>query len=132
MANPYSSQRREAVADRLPAYKGVLTDTEAMLWIVRSVPGDARTHLRAVGHDGKVVGDVRIPKNLVVLEVGSEYVLGLHNSEDGEATHSSLPSKPWPALRAGTLKGGAVVLDGRSTVIMVVVWFGLCQRACRA
>lgn len=72
------------VADQLPPYTAVLTDIEGMLWIVLSVSGDARTHLRALRDDGKVLGDVQIPKSLVVLEVGSEYVLGLRNGEDGE------------------------------------------------
>jgi hypothetical protein len=63
----------------LPPYTAIFTDTEGTVWVVVSSPGDAETRLRAIGARGRVVGEVRIPRDLRVMEVGSDYVLGVYD-----------------------------------------------------
>lgn len=67
---------------QLPPYSAVLTDSEHVLWVVLSAPGDKETLLRAAAPDGNLLGDVRIPMELHVFEVGRDYVLGTYESKD--------------------------------------------------
>ena len=70
--------------DRLPPYSSLLTDGEGLLWVHRSVQGDARSELTAVGADGRVVATVTLPVYLRVLEIGADYILGSRIRDDGE------------------------------------------------
>jgi len=54
------------------------------LWAQISAPGDSVTVLDAVGPDGKPAGEARIPRDLRVLDMGRDYVLGEYDAPDGE------------------------------------------------
>ncbi len=60
----------------LPVATGMMSDPMGIFWLVRSQSGDTETVLEGIRSDGDRVGSVRIPKNLVVFEVGRDYVLG--------------------------------------------------------
>lgn len=70
--------------ENLPAYSALLTDPDGVLWVVASAPGDADTHLVAVDATGKRVGDVRVPVQLAVFEVGRDYILGRYEDPQDE------------------------------------------------
>ncbi|MEW5926166.1 MAG: hypothetical protein AB1941_01645 [Gemmatimonadota bacterium] len=68
----------------LPTVSGLFTDPQGWVWGVVSGPGDAATELRGVSSDGRRLADLRIPEEIRVFEVGSDYVLGAHEDADGE------------------------------------------------
>jgi hypothetical protein len=68
----------------LPTISGLFTDPQGWVWGVVSGPGDAATELRGVRSDGQRLADLRIPEEIRVFEVGSDYVLGAHEDADGE------------------------------------------------
>lgn len=68
----------------LPAYSALLTDPDGILWAVASAPGDTETQLVAVDANGKRVGDVRVPLQLAVFEVGRDYILGRYEDQQDE------------------------------------------------
>ena len=70
--------------DHLPFYSGLRLDSEGLLWVVLSVPGDPETHLRAFDEAGEVVAELYVPEDMTVFEVGSDYVLGKFDDEMGE------------------------------------------------
>lgn len=70
--------------DVLPPYSQLLSDREGNIWAVLSSPGDSMTSLRAVAPDGTVLGDLQIPAEIKVLEVGRGYVLGVQEEQNGE------------------------------------------------
>ena len=70
--------------EHLPAYTGVFADPAGTLWVLTSAPGDPDTRLRALTEDGRVLGEVRVPRELRVFEVGMDYVLGSYDDAQGE------------------------------------------------
>lgn len=68
----------------LPPYAALFTDPSDDLWVQLSHPSDSLTHLRAIAADGRVLGDVLIPKDMRVFEVGQNYVLGAFDDDSGE------------------------------------------------
>ena len=68
----------------MPPYYGLFADEDGTLWVVTSMPGDTVTHLRAIAADGSIVGDIELPVNLDVFDVGRDYVLGAYLDEGGE------------------------------------------------
>jgi hypothetical protein len=70
--------------EHLPAYSALLTDPDGILWAVATAPGDSETHLVAVDATGKRVGDVRVPVQLTVFEVGRDYILGRYEDQQDE------------------------------------------------
>lgn len=52
--------------------------------MVTSIPGDDATELRAIGADGGIVADLRLPVDMIVYEVGRDYILGTYEDGDGE------------------------------------------------
>jgi hypothetical protein len=70
--------------DRLPSYSGLLVDPSGMLWVVTSLPGDDTTRIRAFTPSGESVGEIRLPFALRILEVGSDYLLGVRQGKDGQ------------------------------------------------
>lgn len=85
----YREQMREDMLrmpqpDQLPVYGEILSDPRGSLWIVISAPADSVTVLRVIGPDGGVLGDVSLPRDARVLEVGEDYLLTLEHSELGE------------------------------------------------
>lgn len=69
---------------QLPAYSNLLTDPAGWLWAVTSVPGDGVTIVQASEPDGRVVGEVRLPVEMDVFEIGIDYLLGAYQLPDGE------------------------------------------------
>jgi hypothetical protein len=47
-----------------------------VLWVVLSSPGDGETRFLVVDPNGPVLGELRIPRDFELFEVGSDYVLG--------------------------------------------------------
>jgi hypothetical protein len=70
--------------DHLPPYSAIYADPAGTLWVVTTAAGDPETRLRAIGQQGDILGELRLPTELRVLEVGMDYVLGLHDDEGGE------------------------------------------------
>ena len=70
--------------ENLPSYSSLLVDSENLLWVNASAPGDSETHLRAVQPNGSVRADVTIPLSLTVYEIGRDYILGSYEDKDGE------------------------------------------------
>lgn len=70
--------------EALPPFSALFADPEGGVWAQLSMPGDAATRLRALSADGRPRADISIPESLTVFEVGADYVLGLHEDEDGE------------------------------------------------
>ena len=75
---------RISMPKQLPPYSALFVDPEQLLWVVLSIGGDPDTRLQALRADGSVVANVRIPIGLTVFEVGSDYILGGYEDEDGE------------------------------------------------
>ncbi len=65
----------------LPPYFELFADTAGTLWAQTSVPGTGTTVLSRLTSDGKALSDVRLPKEIRVFEVGSDYVLGSYEDE---------------------------------------------------
>ena len=68
----------------LPAYSAIRSDTDGNLWVTLSPPGSRSIELRAIGRDGRALGDVRIDLPLTVLEIGRDYILGTYEDAGGE------------------------------------------------
>jgi hypothetical protein len=68
----------------LPPYASLTADTEGILWASLTFSGDTTTVLRGVRPDGTAVADIVLPDGVSVLEVGMDYVLGIHEDETGE------------------------------------------------
>lgn len=62
--------------EHLPYHSGIHLDPAGRLWVVTSFPGDPSTTLRAFNLGGEPIGEVRIPTEIKVLEVGGDYILG--------------------------------------------------------
>lgn len=67
----------------LPAYSGLFADPDGTLWVQLSIPGDSTTWLRGLRADGTVVGDVRLPTEMHVFEMGRDYLLASYDAADG-------------------------------------------------
>jgi hypothetical protein len=66
---------REPVPEFLPVYSALLTDPRGLLWAVVSNPGDRDTKLRALDTTGRVAGDIRLPMDATIFEIGEDYIL---------------------------------------------------------
>jgi hypothetical protein len=73
--------------EQMPSYSAIFTDPAGTLWVNLSAPGDGETRLRAVGADGAQLGEVVLPLDLVVFEVGEDYVLGRWEDEESGEVH---------------------------------------------
>jgi len=71
-------------AEHLPPCSKILMDPDDNVWVVLSVLGDSVTRLRIFGPDDRVLGDVTVPAELDVLEIGSDYLLGSGENAEGE------------------------------------------------
>ncbi|MGH8570039.1 MAG: hypothetical protein ACREXU_19035, partial [Gammaproteobacteria bacterium] len=69
---------------RLPPYSDLFANPEGELWAVISAPGDSVTRLRAIAPDGRILGDVQLPPETEVFEVGRDYILGAYSTEEGQ------------------------------------------------
>jgi len=70
--------------ETLAAYFALFAVGHDTLWAQISAPGDSITVLDAVGPDGKPAGEARIPRELRVLDMGRDFVLGEYDAPDGE------------------------------------------------
>lgn len=73
----------------MPPYSGLFVDPAGTLWVATAAPADGATadgapRLRAIAPDGRILGDVRLPVELDVFEVGADYILGAYEDEVGE------------------------------------------------
>jgi hypothetical protein len=66
----------------LPPYSGLFGDTDGVLWIQLTVPGDPVTRLRAVDANGRTLAEVSLPPDVTVYELGHDYVLGAYDDKD--------------------------------------------------
>lgn len=70
--------------DHLPPYTDLLVDPTGSLWVVTSVAGDDTTKISAFTPAGEKLGEIRLPLEMKVLEVGRDYILGESESSDGQ------------------------------------------------
>lgn len=66
----------------LPPYSALFGDADGVLWVQLTVPGDPNTRLRAVGGNGRTLGEITLRANAVVQEVGRDYVLAAYDDAD--------------------------------------------------
>jgi hypothetical protein len=70
------TRKNSKVPENLPLYTALAVDPEGLLWVVLSSPGDGETRFQVVDPNGPILGEFRIPRDLELFEVGSDYVLG--------------------------------------------------------
>ncbi len=66
----------------LPPYSGLFGDSDGVLWVELTVPGDLSTRLRAVDASGRTLGEVSLPPDVTVWEIGHDYLLGAYDDAD--------------------------------------------------
>lgn len=67
----------------VPPYSGVVIDSEDLLWVSFSSPGDVGTHLGVFDEWGRAVAEVALQLNIVFTDIGHDYILGLHQDDVG-------------------------------------------------
>lgn len=70
--------------DRMPPYTGLRVDAEGYLWVEEAVrPGErgAGVPWSVFDPEGRLLGSLRLPPSLYLLEVGRDYVLGQARDE---------------------------------------------------
>jgi len=72
--------------DHLPPYFELFADTAGTLWAQTSVPGDGTTEFARTTADGRSLPTIRIPKEIRVFEVGTDYLLGAFE-DDSDTPH---------------------------------------------
>jgi hypothetical protein len=72
------------IPEELPPYYGLFTDVLGNLWAVTSLPGDSATSLMAIDGKGQRIGEIRVPLELRVFEIGEDYILGGYLASNGE------------------------------------------------
>jgi hypothetical protein len=77
-------QRIEAAPAVFPPYQRLVVDAEGVLWVGRyTAPGD-ETRVWDLFHlDRGMVGTLEVPSSFSILEVGTDYVLGVHTDQFG-------------------------------------------------
>jgi hypothetical protein len=70
--------------DHLPPYAALLADPDGILWAVVSAPGDSETRLHAMSATCHLLGEVTVPIDLRIFEVGRDYVVGAYEDTTGE------------------------------------------------
>lgn len=68
----------------LPAYRAIFTNGNGALFVVTSPLGDGITELQAFDRQGTTIGEVHIPVDLEVFEIGTDYLLGMSADAEGE------------------------------------------------
>jgi hypothetical protein len=69
--------------DRIPALNDLIVDSEGILWVVTSYPGDGHTSLEAFTATGSAAGSATLPVELTIFEIGADYLLGSFEDEEG-------------------------------------------------
>lgn len=63
--------------DRMPAYDGLVVDSEGCLWVAEyRAPGDDQPLWRVFDPEGAYLGMVETPKRFRVFRIGPDYILG--------------------------------------------------------
>jgi hypothetical protein len=70
--------------DHLPAFRALLADPTGAVWAVTSPFGAGVTELQGIDSLGHALGVLRLPRDLVVREIGRDYLLALAESGEGE------------------------------------------------
>lgn len=68
----------------LPAYRAIFTNGNGALFVVTSPLGDGVTELQVFDQSGANIGEVHIPVDLEVFEIGTDYLLGMSEDAAGE------------------------------------------------
>lgn len=82
-------EMRSAVfADHFPAHEGeMVLDPDGNLWVLHvRTPGDTARTWSVFGPDGRWLGEVAVPAELRVTDVGVDYVLGVWRDDAGVQT----------------------------------------------
>ncbi len=74
---------RLPMPEHLPAYQAVLADTDGIIWVQLSIPGDSVTWLRGLTLDNVIIGDLRIAGEVQVFEIGHDHLIGAIQAADG-------------------------------------------------
>lgn len=74
---------RFGMPDRTPAYRKFYVDTEGLVWVDVSQPGEMSTFRIISGDDGSLISTVRMPAELRVFEIGRDHVLAASEDKDG-------------------------------------------------
>jgi hypothetical protein len=74
--------QRLPMPEFLPLYTGLIADTENVLWLTLSAPGDSVTRFHALSEDGRLLADLEIPAELILFEAGPDYLLGAVQDND--------------------------------------------------
>ena len=77
------SLMRFPLPQALPPYSALLTSPTGVLWVVVSTPGDTVTALRGFDRDGRRLGDLTLPRDIRVLEIGDTHLLGAYEGDHG-------------------------------------------------
>ena len=70
--------------DRMPAYQKLLADPTGAVWAVVSGPGAPKTRIYVTSDSGAVLADFSLPDMFVPYDVGTDYILGIAETLDGE------------------------------------------------
>lgn len=76
--------RRIPAPAQLPAYSGLFVSKDGMIWVQASALGDSQTVLSAVTPEGRLLGDIHLPVDVTVFEIGRDYILGAYQRREGE------------------------------------------------
>jgi len=76
--------RKIPMPEYLPAYRNLLTDTSGALYAVTSALGDGVTEIQVIDPNGRRIGELRLPVDVSVFEVGTDYILGATEDPKGE------------------------------------------------
>lgn len=68
----------------LPAYRAIFTNGHGALFVVTSPLGDGITELQAFDQSGANIGEIHVPADLEIFEVGAGYLLGMSADAEGE------------------------------------------------
>ena len=68
----------------LPAYREIFTDPTGAIWAVTSPLGEGVTVLEGADSLGRPLGELRIPLELDVHEIGRDYLLGIAENASGD------------------------------------------------
>ncbi|MDZ4675656.1 MAG: hypothetical protein SGI84_14495 [Gemmatimonadota bacterium] len=67
-----------------PHFGSIHAAPDGTIWIVTSMMTDSVTTLRALARDGRRIGDLRLPHQVTIYEVGNDYFVASHEAADGQ------------------------------------------------
>jgi hypothetical protein len=72
------------IPDRLPPVSALFVDTEDMLWVQSTPPGNRVMDFLVVRRDGRVIAKAQIPRGLTVFDIGRDHILGSYTDTNDE------------------------------------------------